>query len=134
MFVWGDVSGTVGGGRSDGSNGRWTVVSSDKGPVLATLWRHCQDNSDSYAPLFHIQNTVPLPDTLLFLCLRVEASSSEYACGYYSGDLVALIHFLNLSSWQAFHLWSKAWTLAVAHFAHYDLVYLDACLIIFDAI
>ena len=31
MFVWGDVSGTVGGGGNDGSNGRWTVVSSDIG-------------------------------------------------------------------------------------------------------
>ena len=27
--MWRDVSGTVGGGRNDGSNGRWTVVSSD---------------------------------------------------------------------------------------------------------
>ena len=30
-FVWRDVSGTVGGGRS---NGRWTVVSSDIVPLL----------------------------------------------------------------------------------------------------
>ena len=28
--MWGDVSGTVGGGGNDRSNGRWTVVSSDK--------------------------------------------------------------------------------------------------------
>ena len=28
--MWRDVSGTVGGGRNDGSNGRWTVVSSDR--------------------------------------------------------------------------------------------------------
>ena len=27
--MWRDVSGTVGGGGNDGSNGRWTVVSSD---------------------------------------------------------------------------------------------------------
>ena len=40
-FVWRDVSGTVGGG---GSNGRWTVVSSDKdclrtkfGQILAEI-------------------------------------------------------------------------------------------------
>ena len=31
-FVWRDVSGTVGGGRSDG---RWTVVSSDKYTIRA---------------------------------------------------------------------------------------------------
>ena len=32
LFVWRDVSGTVGGG---GSNGRWTVVSSDIVPLLS---------------------------------------------------------------------------------------------------
>ena len=34
MFVWRDVSGIVGGGRSNRINGSWTVVSSDNdGPL-----------------------------------------------------------------------------------------------------
>ena len=43
-FVWRDVSGTVGGG---GSNGRWTVVSSDSKPVC-----HKYGNDDKCRFLF----------------------------------------------------------------------------------